>query len=86
MGPGVQLLPYKPWPAPTRDETLRERLGFLNEDDLALLLGVTVKTLGIWRGESQGPDYAKLGKTVFYLPADVKIWAARQVVTLNHHG
>lgn len=56
------------------------RLGLLSEDELATLLEVKPHTLAVWRSEGKGPDYTRLGKSVFYRQADVETWVAANVV------
>ena len=59
---------------------IRVNLGLLSEDDLCVMLGVRLQTLQTWRSNKVGPDYVKLGKSVFYRADDVREWAALNVV------
>lgn len=61
--------------------TLRvNHLGLLSEDELAALIDVKPHTLAVWRAEGKGPDFTKLGKSVFYRRKDVEDWIAANVV------
>lgn len=72
----------KPTPSP---DTLRmialHQFDLFTEDDLATLVGVTVDTLQTWRVKDDGPDYVKLGKTVFYRQRDIERWIEESVVS-----
>lgn len=59
---------------------IRINLGLLSEDDLCVVLGVRLQTLQTWRSNKVGPDYVKLGKSVFYRAHDVQEWAKLNVV------
>lgn len=59
---------------------IRINLGLLSEDDLAIMLGVRLHTLQVWRTNRIGPDYVKLGKSIFYRADDVQEWAKLNVV------
>lgn len=65
---------------------LRMELGLMSEDDLCELLEVKVQTLQTWRSNKLGPDYVKLGKSVFYRTADVLEWAALNLVVTRRAG
>lgn len=64
---------------------LRRVLGLLTEDELAAALEVKKETLVQWRGAQKGPDYTKLGRSVYYRMEDVRHWAGREVVMLYKH-
>ena len=53
---------------------LRQRLGLLEELEVASALGLQTRTLKSWRTERTGPAYVKAGKSVFYLFEDVRDW------------
>jgi hypothetical protein len=57
----------------------RDRLTLLSEVELAAVLEVEVRTLAAWRAESRGPDYVKLGKSVFYRQCDLQAWIGANV-------
>lgn len=67
-----------------RAAEFREIFDLLSEDDLAVTLGVTVQTLATWRSERQGPDYVKLGKSVFYRVDDIVEWIDRNIISLSN--
>ena len=48
----------------------------LRTPDAALRLGLSQSTLEKYRVTGEGPQYAKLGRVVTYLPADLDAWAA----------
>lgn len=56
------------------------RLGLLSEEELAGVIDVKPHTLAVWRSEGRGPDYTRLGKSVFYRQSDVEEWIAANVV------
>jgi hypothetical protein len=60
--------------------TLRSDLEIFSEDELAHVLVVKSQTLATWRAESKGPDYVKLGKSIFYRKQDVLTWINASVV------
>jgi predicted DNA-binding transcriptional regulator AlpA len=62
---------------------LRNSVGLLTTAELSLMIGVTTKQLWSWRSENKGPDYVKLGRTVFYRRADVLDWIERCVVVMK---
>jgi predicted DNA-binding transcriptional regulator AlpA len=55
-------------------------MGLLSEQELSALLGVQARTLQKWRCTKVGPDFVRLGKTIFYRHADVEDWIACNVV------
>jgi hypothetical protein len=57
-----------------RGEHLRDRFELLSPTDLGLLIGVDERTLAVWRCQGRGPDYARLGRSIFYRRADVQTW------------
>jgi len=63
-----------------RAATLRSAIELFSEDDLAEVLDVKPPTLATWRAEEKGPDYVKLGKSVFYRKQDVLEWINANVV------
>jgi len=62
---------------------LRRDIGLLTPDELGAMLSVTAPTLAQWRVEKTGPDYVKLGKSVFYRRADVLAWIQMNLVVTN---
>ena len=44
----------------------------LTESETALLLGVKGQTLAVWRSNSVGPSYIKVGSTVRYRQQDIE--------------
>lgn len=65
-----------------REHLLRDQLGLLTADELALVLEITPDTLREWRRLKQGPDFVKAGKNVMYRQKDVLEWLAVNVVVL----
>ncbi len=43
----------------------------LNERAAAVRLGIAVRTLQAWRVRGEGPQFAKLGRSVRYRPEDL---------------
>jgi len=68
------------WGPTLHAKQLRDAMGLFDEDDMVKLLGLTKQTLQSWRADKIGPDYVKLGKSVFYRKNDVSEWIARCVV------
>lgn len=54
------------------------------EKETAPLLGVSVKTLQLWRHKRKGPDYLKLGRRVFYFGPDLITYIDQ--CRVNHRG
>lgn len=46
----------------------------LTQDQAAARLGVSVKTLANWRWQCKGPDWGKVGRTVYYDPESVSCY------------
>lgn len=61
-------------------EQLRDKLGLITPEELAITLDVTPETLREWRRLKQGPDYVKTGKGVAYREVDIQDWLKRNVV------
>lgn len=49
----------------------------LNENELAIRWGLSVKTLRRWRQEQLGPVFCKLGARVTYLITDIEAFERR---------
>lgn len=64
----------------------REGLKIYNEAELAAMLELKPHTLMQWRAENKGPDYTKLGRSVFYRHSDLMEWIARNVQVVNRVG
>ncbi len=59
---------------------LRRRLGVLDENELAAILGVKRSTLHRWRVDGKGPSYSKPSSgSVLYREEDVVAWLAQRV-------
>lgn len=52
----------------------RERVGLMTEAECFALIGATPQTLQTWRSRRSGPDFVKLGRTVFYEVEAIKRW------------
>lgn len=59
---------------------LRAVIGIMSVEEVGMLLDVTTHTLAIWRTESKGPAYARLGRSIFYRRSDVEEWIANNVI------
>ena len=57
-----------------RGEQMRDAFQLLSPADLSALLEVDERTLAVWRVQRRGPDFVKLGRTVFYRRADILAW------------
>jgi hypothetical protein len=55
----------------------------LTESDVALRLGVPVRTLQQWRFQKRVLPYVKLGKLVRYSEKDISTYARRQTVSVS---
>lgn len=58
-------------------ETLRYELDLIPVEEFARAIAVAEQTLATWRSAGEGPSFTKLGKTVFYRRADIKVWVDR---------
>jgi hypothetical protein len=65
---------------------LRQKLGLITQEDLAIMLDVTVDTLRDWRRLKQGPDFVKMGKGVMYREVDIQEWLKLNVVPVIRPG
>jgi hypothetical protein len=63
-----------------RSERLRDTFELLSPGDLGALIGVDERTLAGWRAEKRGPDYARLGRAIFYRRPDVLAWIELNVM------
>lgn len=54
--------------------------GRMDAKSAALYLGLSVKTLAIWRCNGGGPPYVKAGR-IFYFRADLDAWLAARFRT-----
>jgi hypothetical protein len=52
---------------------------FVSEKIAAEMLALSVKTLRSWRLRGQGPNYAKLGRSVRYATCDLRAFAAQSI-------
>lgn len=59
---------------PLGDNPSAKDLDLIGEAELARMLDVSEYTLQSWRREGYGPDFAKLGKTIWYRREDVLEW------------
>lgn len=59
-------------------ETVDE--GLLGADEAARKLGVTSSTLMTWRSIGKGPVFSRIGRRVFYSPADIAAWLATRKI------
>lgn len=57
-----------------RAQQLRDSFDLISPSDLAALLDLDERTLAVWRSQRRGPDFVKLGRTVFYRREDVSDW------------
>lgn len=51
---------------------------YLDEDQMAHELGVTKRTLAMWRNKRRGPAWTKLGRKVVYRRGAVAEWITSQ--------
>jgi hypothetical protein len=51
---------------------------FLNQDEVAELLGIATRSLERFRQEGRGPAFRKFGRRVMYARDDVLSWADAQ--------
>jgi len=61
---------------PSISNTTPERIA-LDENELAIRWGLSVKTLRRWRQEQLGPIYCKLGRRVTYLIHEIEAFERR---------
>jgi predicted DNA-binding transcriptional regulator AlpA len=47
---------------------------FLNENQVAQQLGVSIATVRRWRAQNKGPRFRKIGASVRYAGRDLKAW------------
>ena len=52
----------------------------VREDEAAVLLSVSSKTLSRWRADGQGPPCFQRGKLWFYPVKTIEVWAESQAV------
>jgi hypothetical protein len=67
-----------------RGERLRAAFDLLTPADLGTLLNDTdPRTLALWRAQRRGPDYAKLGRGIFYRAEDIRAWIKLNVTSAD---
>jgi predicted DNA-binding transcriptional regulator AlpA len=59
---------------------LRKQLGIMSTEEVARSLEVTEHTLAMWRADRKGPDYVRLGRSIFYRTADVQDWINGNII------
>ncbi len=59
-------------------------LGYLTEDEAALVLEVTKPTLRSWRARNRGPPWSHIGRKVVYSEDGLREFIAAQTVTPVH--
>jgi predicted DNA-binding transcriptional regulator AlpA len=52
----------------------------LDATEAAKLLRQKSQTLATWRCENRGPEYVKIGRSVFYRRSAISVWLAHQIV------
>ena len=52
---------------------------YLTPEQLAKMIGLSVKTLNKWRWEGKGPHFLKLGRRVVYRLSDIDIYLQAQM-------
>lgn len=62
---------------------LRRDVGLYSDDEIASMLNISVNTLQQWRVWRMGPNYVKLGKSVFYRRIDLEKWIERNAVMVE---
>jgi hypothetical protein len=62
---------------------LRTGFGLLSPAELAALVDKDERTLAVWRCQKRGPDFVKLGRTVFYRKEDVMDWISLNTVATD---
>lgn len=75
-----------PDPAPfevRRESELRYDFNLMTQEALAKLLDVQLATLAAWRRDSKGPDFVRLGTSIYYRKQDVDAWINANVVVVN---
>jgi len=62
-----------------------EPIGYVAEDTVAQMVGVSVRTVQRWRSTGDGPKFTRVGlRRVVYNPEEVRIWAKSR--TFAHHA
>jgi hypothetical protein len=64
-------------------QELRAQLGIMTTEEVARSLEVTEHTLAMWRAERKGPDFVKLGRSIFYRCTDVTNWINANLVSVQ---
>jgi excisionase family DNA binding protein len=65
----------------TATATVGMRREPLTESEAACRLGLKVTTLRAWRHQGRGPAFARLGRAIRYIPADID-----EFLAANRHG
>lgn len=58
---------------------LAREMGFLTEEQVALLAKVKVDTLDDWRRKGEGPAYVRFGTAVFYDIDDLRLFLKSRI-------
>lgn len=67
-----------------QNQPLARRL--LNNDDTADQLGISRRTLPVWRVQGKGPKFIKIGKLVRYDESEVTAWIEANTHTSTSHN
>lgn len=59
---------------------------YLNESEVAILLGVARATVEKWRIQGRGPSYVKIGRSVRYSRAELERYLDANTVTTKGSG
>ncbi|RYD34413.1 MAG: DNA-binding protein, partial [Verrucomicrobiaceae bacterium] len=66
--------------APEADLLTQEQVEFLTQEQAAKLLTVSPATLQDWRVRGGGPPFARIGRLIRYMRADLLAWSAARTV------
>ncbi len=73
--------PNNKQPFPGAENLNLRMLGYLTEDETALVLGVTKPTLRSWRARKRGPPWSRVGRKIVYGEDGLRQFIAAQTVT-----
>lgn len=60
---------------------MKEKVRFINDNEVSVITGLSVQTLRNWRSQSKGIPYVKVGRSVRYSYQDVIAYMEERIVT-----
>ena len=63
----------------------KETVKYLNENEVSMMLSMSIQTLRNWRFQGKGPAYTKAGRAVRYRHDDIVSFMEERKITPREH-